>query len=71
MYIFSFPILLRSSVIILRNVVYRVHKYQEVAMSESPLIKSWPENQEHLHFLGSLSQMQNQKPTSTQLESVG
>ena len=31
MYIFSFPILLRSSVIILRNVVYRVHKYQEVA----------------------------------------
>ena len=71
MYIFSFPILLRSSVIILRNVVYRVHKYQEVAMSESPLVKLWPEYQGQQHFLGRLSQMQNQKPKSTQLDSVG
>lgn len=53
------------------NTVYRVHKYQEMAMSESPLLRLWPEDQGHLHFLGSLSQIQNHKPKSPQLESVG
>lgn len=53
------------------NTVYRVHKYQEMAMSESPVLRLWPEDQRHLHFLGSLSQIQNHKPKSPQLESVG